>query len=114
MSLILIADDDPAGRDVYALILRRAGYSVVTVADGEEALRAMRKRRVDLLLLDLAMPEASGPTVLLTMQKDPLLSRIPVLVMTALPEQVARDRVRSFSVAGLLVKSRFSKQDLVG
>ena len=114
MPLILVADDDTRGREAYTMILRLAGYEVVAVPDGEAALRVLREQRVDLVLLDLAMPEASGPTVLLGMRNDPSLSGIPVVVMTALPEQTARDRVRGMNVSALLIKSRFSKRDLVG
>ena len=114
MPTILVADDDRHGREIYAMILRLSGYEVLTAPDGEEALRVLRSRPVDLVLLDLAMPEASGPTVLNAMGHDPALSGVPVVVMTALPEQTARDRVRGMNVSALLIKSRFSKRDLVG
>jgi len=60
----LIADDEPLICDLLARFLGRRGYTVVTAADGEEALERMRRERPDLLLLDLALPKLDGLEVL--------------------------------------------------
>ena len=114
MPLILIADDDSRGREAYAMILRLSGYEVVTVGEGEAALRVMRERPVDLVLLDLLMPDTCGQGVLRAMKEDPYLRDTPVLVISALPEPVAAARIHDAGAAGLLIKSRFSKRDLLG
>jgi CheY-like chemotaxis protein len=114
MALILIADDDDRGREAYAMILRLCGYEVVTAAEGEAALRVLRERPVDLVLLDLAMPETCGQKVLRAMKANPTLRDTPVLVISALPEPVAAARISEMGAAGLMIKSRFSKRDLVG
>ena len=54
--LILVADDEPDLRDLLDLLLTDAGYDVVTVADGADAVRVALERAVDLLVLDLRMP----------------------------------------------------------
>ena len=113
MPLILIADDDNRGREAYAMILRLSGYDVVTAAEGEAALRVLRERPVDLVLLDLVMPDTCGDQVLRAMKQDPSLRGTPVLVISALPEPVAAARINASGAAGLMIKSRFSKRDLV-
>ena len=60
---ILLVDDDPGIVDVVSYSLEREGYEVETAADGSEALAATTRRRFDLLVLDLMLPELSGEEV---------------------------------------------------
>ena len=61
---ILVADDDAVVRDLWTLVLTRAGYRVLTARNGREALDLMRDVIPDLIILDLHMPEMDGPTFL--------------------------------------------------
>lgn len=58
---VLLADDDPAIRELTELLLTRQGYKVVAVANGVEVLRVLASRRFDVLLLDDEMPTLAGP-----------------------------------------------------
>jgi two-component system, OmpR family, phosphate regulon response regulator PhoB len=111
--VVLIADDDAPSRGAYVIILRLAGYEVCQANDGEEALRLLEVRPVDLVVLDLALPPA-GVSVLEEMRGHRRWREVPVVVITALPEAEAARRLAHTEVAGLLIKGRFSKRDLVG
>jgi CheY-like chemotaxis protein len=60
LSTILIADDEEEVRDVVRQILEEKGYEVVEARDGVEALQAVSQFKVDLIVLDLVMPEKEG------------------------------------------------------
>jgi two-component system OmpR family response regulator len=60
MPRILIADDEPNIREVISFALERAGYAVVAARNGSEALQALRRGPVDLIVLDVGMPEMDG------------------------------------------------------
>lgn len=83
---ILVADDNHAGRLVVALYLKKFGFKIVEAATGDEALKAARTTRPDLVLLDLSMPELSGDEVTAQLKTDPATRDIPVILMTALPK----------------------------
>ena len=80
---ILIADDDPSIRRLLAVTLRKQGYQTTDASDGREALEAMHAGHVDLLLLDLMMPNVTGWEVLAERAAAPELRKIPVIVITA-------------------------------
>jgi CheY-like chemotaxis protein len=80
---VLVVDDEPNVRQYLRVILEDAGFSVVTAADGEEALNIIRQKRPDFISLDLVMPRKSGYKLLYELRKDSKLSRIPVLIVTA-------------------------------
>ena len=71
---ILVVDDDPDMRETLEMILEAAGYSVTTASDGEECLIALKKRKPDLLLLDLLMPRMDGFDVCKALSTDPGLA----------------------------------------
>jgi CheY-like chemotaxis protein len=82
---VLVADDDEAIRQVISEVLRDEGYDVVCAENGAEALRELHKaRHPDLVLLDLMMPVMSGWEVLEELQTSQELSKIPVVVMSAM------------------------------
>jgi two-component system alkaline phosphatase synthesis response regulator PhoP len=80
---VLVVDDEPDVRAYLAQILRDAGFRVRTAADGGEALELIRREPPDFISLDLVMPRKSGHKLLYELHKDPDLSRIPVLIVTA-------------------------------
>jgi class 3 adenylate cyclase/CheY-like chemotaxis protein len=81
--LVLVVDDDEANREVLARRLGRLGYAVQQAADGREALERMRRDAVDLVLLDLNMPELDGYEVLEARHDDPQLRDIPTIMISA-------------------------------
>ncbi len=66
---ILVAEDDPAVRAAVIRILTDAGYSVTTAADGAEAVAAVGRERVDLVLLDVVMPKLNGQQAFVQIQE---------------------------------------------
>ena len=85
-SIILVVDDNEENRDMLARRLRRQGYEVVTAAGGHAALDELARRPVDLVLLDVMMPDLDGYAVLQRIKGDPDLRDIPVLMISALDE----------------------------
>jgi DNA-binding response OmpR family regulator len=101
MKWILVADDDPAIREVWAEALTQAGYRTVQAQDGREALRLIPKILPDLMILDLRMPGLSGNEVLQQIRLKSELSRIPVLVSSGFPDEV---QGQGLNVVGRLQK----------
>jgi adenylate cyclase len=83
---ILVADDNEDNRDLLARRLRRQGYEVLTAAGGRAALETLTARPLDLVLLDVMMPDLDGYAVLQRLKADPALRDIPVLMISALDE----------------------------
>jgi CheY-like chemotaxis protein len=95
---ILSIDDDPEIRELVSEVLERAGWDVVTAADGPSGLRAAREQRPDLILLDIMMPGMNGYAVCDDLQIDPRTSHVPVVFLTALNDP--RDRARALALGG--------------
>jgi adenylate cyclase len=83
---VLVVDDNAMNRDLLTRQLVREGYSVFTAASGKEALEKLRLHDFDLILLDVVMPEMDGIQVLDHIQRDPGLSGIPVVMISAMDE----------------------------
>jgi len=85
---ILLADDNDAFREATGQLLERAGYSVVTAQDGQEALQAIGRDRPDLILLDIMMPDLDGITVLKHIRDQDLLTGV-VMITAFGSEEIA-------------------------
>ena len=84
--IVLVVDDNEVNRDVLSRRLTRYGYSAESAATGREALRMIRKKEYDLVLLDIMMPEMNGYQVLERIKEDPLTRSLPVIVISALDD----------------------------
>lgn len=84
--LILLVDDEPHIIELAQLYLEREGYQVISAADGKEALEAVERKRPDLMVLDLMLPEMDGLEVCRTLRskKDP----VAILMLTARDEDI--------------------------
>ncbi len=85
---ILIVDDDPQNRDILERRLRQQGHLIDSLDSGEQALQWLSSYKPDLVLLDMLMPGMTGRDVLAGMKKSSDLSDIPVIVISALDDQV--------------------------
>jgi CheY-like chemotaxis protein len=79
---VLVVEDDPALRELYRSTLTLAGYSVVAVEDGIDALRRVERRRPDALVLDLALPRKSGRDVKRELRSNPETRDIPIVIVS--------------------------------
>jgi adenylate cyclase len=84
--VILVVDDNAANREMLGRRLEREGHRVQLAAGGREALELLQARRVDLVLLDVMMPELDGYEVLQQLKADAALRDIPVLMISAVDE----------------------------
>jgi signal transduction histidine kinase/DNA-binding response OmpR family regulator len=80
--VILVIDDDADSRMLLSQHMRDLGCTVLTASTGTEGLQLAAERRPDVITLDLLMPDMSGWEVLRCLRNDPLLSPIPVIVIS--------------------------------
>ncbi len=89
---VLVADDNPAGRELVRESLAEHVSSIIEASDGREALDKIRETLPDLVLLDIQMPEMDGYAVLREIRSDPALRHLRVVALTAFAMQGDRDR----------------------
>jgi two-component system alkaline phosphatase synthesis response regulator PhoP/two-component system response regulator VicR len=110
---ILLAEDDRFLRRAAEAALKRAGFTVLAAADGEEALRMARAEKPDLVLLDLIMPKLQGFEVLKALKADPGTATIPVIVLSNLGQDGDVQRALEGGAVAYLVKANLSLDELV-
>src|SRR5205814_9796156 len=80
---ILVADDDPAILRLVTTILEKEGFSVVSVRDGREAYKALQDDvGFTAAVLDVVMPQITGPELVRVMKTEKRFMKIPVMMMT--------------------------------
>ncbi|NUM55047.1 MAG: response regulator [Candidatus Hydrogenedentes bacterium] len=99
---VLIVDDDEVMRDLMKQALARKGYTAETVKDGDEAIRFLRQNRVDLVLLDLLMPNRDGLAVLRELRDESPAT--PVIVMTGSRSAEMREEAMDLGARSFLQK----------
>jgi DNA-binding response OmpR family regulator len=79
---ILVVDDEPDVVKFLKMALEDDGFKVITASDGKEGLEKAKKFKPDLISMDLVMPKHSGARMYRELQKDKVLKKIPVLIVT--------------------------------
>lgn len=87
MPQILLVEDSKFLKLATQRILAKAGYEVLTAADGEEALTIAHHSMPDVILLDMLLPKLDGPQVLRRLKINPETSRIPVVVLSGVSDK---------------------------
>ena len=83
MKRILVADDESDVVELLKFLLEKDGYSVMTAANGKDALDLVKNEKPDLVLLDVMMPEMDGYSVQNQLLENPETKSIPVIILTA-------------------------------
>ena len=111
-ALILVADHDGDVRELVVFRLERAGYRVVTAADGQEAVEVALERSPDVCVIDVMMPKLDGYQVTERLRSSPGLAEVPIVLLTASVEDAAVSR--GFEVgASDYIKKPFGPHELL-
>jgi DNA-binding response OmpR family regulator len=106
---ILVVEDEPSIREVISLYLRRAGYQVTVVEDGQSALKSLSDQLPDLVVLDLMLPQVDGLEITRWLRER---GDTPIIMLTARREE--QDRIAGLEMgADDYVVKPFSPQELV-
>ncbi|MCX5680960.1 MAG: response regulator, partial [Candidatus Omnitrophica bacterium] len=110
--IILIVEDDSHISKLVKYNLEKAGLKCAVCITGEEALQALDKEPIDLVILDLMLPKMDGLAVCREIRQDKRLKHIPVIMLTAKGEEV--DRIVGFELgADDYIVKPFSPRELV-
>jgi DNA-binding response OmpR family regulator len=101
---VLVIDDSPTILKVVQLVLTKAGFKVLTAADGEEGIRRAREARPSLILLDFVMPKMNGYQVCRALGESGELKDVPVVLMSAKGDQVGERFVKVMGIVDYITK----------
>ncbi len=113
MPTIMVVEDYPVTQRVLGTTLRNEGFAVIIAANGLEALERLETTQVDLALVDIAMPEMDGLTLLQHLRSDARYQQLPVVMLTASGQDEDRAQALSLGASGFLTKPA-SSQELLG
>jgi DNA-binding response OmpR family regulator len=112
MPRILIVDDEPNIVLALEILMKREGYEIRTVGDGERAVEAAEAFRPDLILLDVMMPRMDGFEVCQRIRADASLKGISIVMLTAKGREVEREKGLALG-ADLYITKPFSTREVV-
>jgi DNA-binding response OmpR family regulator len=109
---VLVVDDEPNIRLSLEFLMRRAGFVVRGVADGDEALAAIAEEPPDLVLLDVTMPRKSGYEVCEAVRANPQWSTVRIVMLTARGRDIEREKGLAMGADDYVTKP-FATQDVL-
>lgn len=109
---VLSVDDERDVTDLVHFHLKRAGFNVLTAANGRQALSLIESRRPDLVLLDLMLPDIDGFGVCEILRRQPETATVPIIIVTAWSTSDARHLGLELGALDYLTKP-FSPKELV-
>ena len=104
MAKILYIEDIEDNQTLVKKIVMSQGHEFLWAHTAEMGLEMALNSHPDLILLDLGLPDSDGQTLSVWMRSEPDLENVPIIVLTAWPEEVARHTVDAYSLDGYLCK----------
>jgi DNA-binding response OmpR family regulator len=110
---ILIVEDDQFLRELIGQKLVTKGYNIIEAEDGRKAIKEIKKEKLDLILLDLILPDIDGFEVLAQIKGDPTLSKIPVIILSNLGQKDDIEKGLKMGANDYLIKAQFTPEEVV-
>ncbi|MEB3416185.1 response regulator [Alteriqipengyuania sp. WL0013] len=101
---ILLVEDNDLNRKLFGDVLKAGGHDVMPIADGSQALEAMRRFGPDLVIMDIQLPNISGLDLIAQIRRDPALKAVPVLAVTAYAGKGDEEKIRDAGADNYLAK----------
>lgn len=112
MAKILYIEDIQDNITLVEKIVTSRGHEFLYAKNAEQGLELAFNSTPDLILLDLGLPDADGQTLSVWLRGNPALENIPIIVLTAWPEEVVQHTVEAYNLNGYLCKP-FNMRDLI-
>jgi len=110
---ILIIEDDNFLQGLEATKLKKEGYNILTAANSVETFKAVEnKEAIDLILLDLLLPDVDGFTILEKIRQIKPLQNTPVIVFSNLSEEKDIARATKLGISEFMIKSNFTLDEI--
>jgi len=109
----MLADDDPVALDTATEALSGAGFKVVRATDGQRAIQEALGRRVDLIVMDVSMPQVGGVEACHCLKAMPKTSKIPVVLTAAKKDPGARLLAERTHGSVRVLRKPFTTEELV-
>jgi two-component system cell cycle response regulator DivK len=102
MATILIIEDDPNSINILKRVLERAGHNILCATEGLNGVRVINQQPVDLVLLDMGLPDLGGHTVAALIKRIP--GSVPIVAVSASTDVATERRAMSYGCAGYITK----------
>jgi CheY-like chemotaxis protein len=96
MAIVLVVEDEFGIAELFGALLTEEGYRVVTAMNGKRGLETLVEERPDMVFMDYMMPVMDGSAMLAAMQADPSLRKIPVVMISSMPEAAVAERCSGY------------------
>jgi CheY-like chemotaxis protein len=113
MKTILLVEDDPFVVDIYTTKLESAGFSVEAAEDAEEAIRKLKEKKPDLMILDIVLPNIDGWELLKKVREEMGLEDLKVIVLSNLSQKEEVQKSINLGVIRHFVKASFTPSEVV-
>lgn len=104
MAKILYIEDIEDNLTLVQKIIVSQGHEFFWANNAEKGLEMALSTEPDVILLDLGLPDSDGQTLSVWLRSEPALENVPIIVLTAWPEEVARHTVEAYGLDGYLCK----------
>ncbi len=104
MKKVLVVDDDPVAAELVRYSIQKGGYEVVHAATGKEAEEELKREDLDLVILDLVLPDRDGFELLSAIRAGQTTSSLPVLIITTLTGRSLQEKAAALGADGFLNK----------
>jgi two-component system, OmpR family, alkaline phosphatase synthesis response regulator PhoP len=110
---VLVIEDDVFLQNLEVSNLEKNGFEVVPVSTGEEAMKKIHEPNIDIILLDIVLPDFDGFEILKKIKTDKLIKNIPVIIFSNLSDEKDIEKGRELGANEFLVKSNFTLGELI-
>jgi DNA-binding response OmpR family regulator len=111
--IILVVEDDPFISNVHKRKLSKEEFEVSLASNGQEAIDFVKKRKPDIILLDLIMPVKDGFETLKELKADPNLKDIKVIILSNLSQEEDKQKVMEMGAIDYVVKANVSFREIL-
>ena len=111
--IIFIVEDDIFLQGLEGTKLKKEGFEILSAASGKDVSGIIAKKpTIDLILLDLMLPDMDGFEILQMMRKEAIYLKTPVIIFSNLSEEKDIEKAKSFGVNEFMIKSNFNLDEL--
>lgn len=110
---ILIVEDDKYLTKAYSIKIKNAGFNAILADNGAVGLEIAKKKKPDLIVLDLLLPRVDGFEFLKKIKSDKALKDIPVLTISVLGQKVDQEKALSLGAEAYFIKTEYKLEEII-